>query len=150
MDCIFCKIVEGSVPSKKVFENEHVVAFHDIQPAAPVHILIIPKKHIASMNDVQQEDWHLLGEVHRAAQHIAAELGIAESGQRAGRYRDRRLDELDAVDVDHRAGRIRMAEPRPEKTPAPRSYRGIRGLKAPLCTLLQAALAPDVPSLWLS
>ncbi|WP_019532997.1 histidine triad nucleotide-binding protein [Paenibacillus ginsengihumi] len=82
MDCIFCKIVEGSVPSKKVFENEHVVAFHDIQPAAPVHILIIPKKHIASMNDVQQEDWHLLGEVHRAAQHIAAELGIAESGYR--------------------------------------------------------------------
>lgn len=82
MDCIFCKIVEGSIPSKKVFENEHVVAFHDIQPAAPVHILIIPKKHIASMNDVQQEDWHLLGEVQRAAQHIASELGIAESGYR--------------------------------------------------------------------
>ncbi len=82
MDCIFCKIVEGSVPSKKVFENEDVLAFHDIQPAAPVHVLVIPKKHIASMNEAGAEDWGLIGEVHRAAQHIARELGIAESGYR--------------------------------------------------------------------
>ncbi|KPV57139.1 MULTISPECIES: histidine triad nucleotide-binding protein [Paenibacillus] len=82
MDCIFCKIVEGSIPSKKVFENEHVVAFHDIHPAAPVHILIIPKKHIASMNDVGADDWHLLGEIHSAAQQIAKEQGVAESGYR--------------------------------------------------------------------
>lgn len=82
MDCIFCKIVEGSIPSKKVYENEHVIAFHDIQPAAPVHILIIPKKHIASMNDVAPEDWHLLGEIHKAAQEIAKEQGVAESGYR--------------------------------------------------------------------
>ncbi|AEI42660.1 histidine triad nucleotide-binding protein [Paenibacillus mucilaginosus] len=82
MDCIFCKIVEGTIPSKKVFENEQVVAFHDIQPAAPVHILIIPKKHMASMNDVQEGDWALLGEVQRAAQTIAREQGVAESGYR--------------------------------------------------------------------
>ncbi|ALS21304.1 MULTISPECIES: histidine triad nucleotide-binding protein [Paenibacillus] len=82
MDCIFCKIVEGAIPSKKVFENEHVVAFHDIQPAAPVHILIIPKKHISSMNDVESEDWYLLGEIHSAAQQIAREQGVAETGYR--------------------------------------------------------------------
>ncbi|WP_284638694.1 histidine triad nucleotide-binding protein [Paenibacillus silviterrae] len=82
MDCIFCKIVEGSIPSKKVFENEHVIAFHDIQPAAPLHLLIIPKKHIASMNDVEPEDWPLIGEIHRAAQQIAREQGITEAGYR--------------------------------------------------------------------
>lgn len=82
MDCIFCKIVEGSIPSKKAYENEHVLAFHDINPAAPVHVLIIPKKHIPTMNDVENADLFLIGEVHKAAQHIARELGIAESGYR--------------------------------------------------------------------
>ncbi|AZN40466.1 histidine triad nucleotide-binding protein [Paenibacillus albus] len=82
MDCIFCKIIEGSIPSKKVFENEHVVAFHDIQPAAPVHILLIPKKHIATMNDVTDADDTLMAELFRAARHVAAELGVAESGYR--------------------------------------------------------------------
>ncbi|MCG7407853.1 histidine triad nucleotide-binding protein [Paenibacillus sp. ACRRX] len=82
MDCIFCKIIEGSIPSKKVFENEHVVAFHDIGPKAPVHILIIPKKHIATMNDVEGEDFALIGEVHKAAQQIARETGVAETGYR--------------------------------------------------------------------
>lgn len=82
MDCIFCKIVEGAIPSKKVFENEHVIAFHDIQPAAPVHILIIPKKHISSMNDVESGDWYLLGEIHSAAQQIAKGQGIAQTGYR--------------------------------------------------------------------
>jgi histidine triad (HIT) family protein len=82
MDCIFCKIVEGSIPSKKVFENEHVLAFEDIQPAAPVHILIIPKKHIPTMNDVEKEDASLIAELFAAARHIAAERGIAEDGYR--------------------------------------------------------------------
>ncbi|OBY81067.1 histidine triad nucleotide-binding protein [Paenibacillus sp. KS1] len=82
MDCIFCKIVEGSIPSKKVYEDDTVVAFHDITPQAPVHILVIPKKHIATMNDAEGEDFDLIGDIHRAAQHIARELGIAESGYR--------------------------------------------------------------------
>lgn len=82
MDCIFCKIVEGSIPSKKVFENERVVAFQDIQPAAPVHILIIPKKHIPTMNDVTEEDTELIGELFAAARQIAKEQGIAEAGYR--------------------------------------------------------------------
>ncbi|WP_166243713.1 histidine triad nucleotide-binding protein [Paenibacillus turpanensis] len=82
MDCIFCKIVEGTIPSKKVFENEYVVAFHDIQPAAPVHILIIPKKHIPTMNDVSDEDAAVIAEIFKAARTIAKEQGIAENGYR--------------------------------------------------------------------
>ncbi|XEC96811.1 histidine triad nucleotide-binding protein [Paenibacillus tarimensis] len=82
MDCLFCKIIEGSIPSRKVYENEKVLAFHDIQPAAPVHILIIPKKHIPTMNDVTDEDGDTIAEIFAAARHIAKEQGIAESGYR--------------------------------------------------------------------
>jgi histidine triad (HIT) family protein len=82
MDCIFCKIVKGELPSSKVYENDKVVAFHDIHPAAPKHVLVIPKKHIASMNEAAEEDRELLGELFLAAKHIAQELGIAESGYR--------------------------------------------------------------------
>ncbi|MFB9325484.1 histidine triad nucleotide-binding protein [Paenibacillus aurantiacus] len=82
MDCIFCKIVEGSIPSKKVFENERILAFHDIQPAAPVHVLIIPKKHIPTMNDVSGEDDALMAEIFAVARQIAKELGVDESGYR--------------------------------------------------------------------
>ncbi|GAA3403778.1 histidine triad nucleotide-binding protein [Paenibacillus hodogayensis] len=82
MDCIFCKIVKGEIPSRKVYETDNVLAFHDIQPAAPTHALVIPKKHIASMNEAGEEDAELLGEVLLAAKRVAEELGIAESGYR--------------------------------------------------------------------
>ncbi|WP_274363254.1 histidine triad nucleotide-binding protein [Paenibacillus thermotolerans] len=82
MDCIFCKIIEGTIPSKKVLETDSVLAFHDISPAAPVHVLIIPKKHIPTMNDVKPEDLSLIGEIHQAAQQIADQLGVKESGYR--------------------------------------------------------------------
>ncbi len=82
MDCLFCKIVEGSIPSNKVFENENIVAFHDIQPAAPIHVLIIPKEHIASMNDVTPENLPIIAEIHQVAQKLAVDLSIAESGYR--------------------------------------------------------------------
>lgn len=83
MDCIFCKIIEGSIPSKKVLETDTVLAFHDIQPAAPVHVLLIPKKHIATMNDATaDEDYSIIGELHKAAQQAAAQLGVKESGYR--------------------------------------------------------------------
>lgn len=81
-DCIFCKIVEGTMPSKQVYEDELLLAFYDIAPAAKVHVLIIPKKHIATMNDVTEEDGVIIAQIHKAAQHIAKELGIAESGYR--------------------------------------------------------------------
>lgn len=82
METVFSKIIEGSIPSTKVFENERILAFYDIEPAAPVHVLIIPKKFIASMNDVTPEDLPLIGEIHAVAQQIAAELGIADTGYR--------------------------------------------------------------------
>jgi histidine triad (HIT) family protein len=82
MDCIFCKIVKGEIPSKKVFENDNVMAFHDIQPLAPAHVLVIPKKHIASMNEAEEEDKELLGEVLLTAKKVANELGIADGGYR--------------------------------------------------------------------
>ncbi|MFD0715081.1 histidine triad nucleotide-binding protein [Paenibacillus sp. GCM10027626] len=82
MSCIFCKIIAGELPSNKVFENERIVAFHDIQPAAPVHILIIPKKHIPTMNDVTAEDDALIGELFSVARQLAKQLGVDESGYR--------------------------------------------------------------------
>jgi histidine triad (HIT) family protein len=81
-DCIFCKIIDGQIPSRKVYEDDRVLAFHDIQPAAPVHILIIPKKHFASLNDAGEEDFAIIGYIHQIAQHIAKEQGVAESGYR--------------------------------------------------------------------
>ncbi|HZG77098.1 MAG TPA: histidine triad nucleotide-binding protein [Paenibacillus sp.] len=81
-DCIFCKIVEGSIPSKKVLETDTVLAFHDIQPAAPVHVLLIPKKHIPTMNDVTADDASVLGDIALAAQQVAETLGIKERGYR--------------------------------------------------------------------
>lgn len=73
MDCIFCKIVDGSIPSKKVFEDDQVFAFHDIDPKAPKHILVIPKKHIASLADAKPEDSGVLGRLLLAVAEIARE-----------------------------------------------------------------------------
>lgn len=81
-NCLFCKIIEGSIPSKKVYEDDQFVGIQDIQPAAPVHVLIIPKKHIPSINEVEQDDFVLIGELHRVAQELTKRLGIAESGYR--------------------------------------------------------------------
>lgn len=81
-DCIFCKITAGHIPAKKVYEDDLVLAFHDIQPAAPVHILVIPKKHFASMNDAQAEDFPILAHLMQVAQQIAREQGIDQTGYR--------------------------------------------------------------------
>jgi histidine triad (HIT) family protein len=82
MDCIFCKIVNGELPSKKVYEDDHVLAFHDINPIAPVHVLVVPKKHIPSILDVTEEDVPYIGAIHFAIQKVAKELGVAEEGFR--------------------------------------------------------------------
>ncbi|OEF96231.1 histidine triad nucleotide-binding protein [Desulfuribacillus alkaliarsenatis] len=82
-DCIFCKIVEGEIPSKKVYEDDMVLAFHDITPVAPVHVLIIPKKHISSILDIDESDAeNYIAKIHLAAKKIAKDLGIAENGFR--------------------------------------------------------------------
>jgi histidine triad (HIT) family protein len=81
-DCIFCKIVAGEIPSTQVYRDEQVTAFRGINPAAPVHVLIVPNRHIASVNDLTAEDEPLIGHLFSVAKQIAAEEGIAESGYR--------------------------------------------------------------------
>jgi len=80
MDCIFDKIIAGEIPSKKVYEDNFVFAFYDIHPIAPVHVLIIPKKHIESINDLEEGDVEIVGNMFLAAKKIAFDLGIAEKG----------------------------------------------------------------------
>lgn len=81
-DCIFCKIVNGEAPSKKVYEDEKMLAFLDINPLAPVHILLIPKKHIASALEVTEVDAEVIGHIFVVAAKLAKELGVAENGYR--------------------------------------------------------------------
>lgn len=80
MDCIFCKIGSGELPSKKIFEDDHCVAFYDIAPAAPVHALVIPKKHLSSI--LEADDEGLLGHLLAVARDVAKSEGLAESGFR--------------------------------------------------------------------
>ena len=81
-ECLFCKIIEGVIPSKKVYEDENVYAFCDINPVAPVHVLIVPKKHIPGTNDISREDDGLLGNMFEAARKIAKDTGVSEDGYR--------------------------------------------------------------------
>jgi histidine triad (HIT) family protein len=74
--CIFCKIVAGQIPAKKVHEDEHVLAFHDINPWAPVHILLVPKRHISSMADVTDADHDLMGRLMTLGPKLMAQLGV--------------------------------------------------------------------------
>ena len=76
MDCLFCKIAAGEIPSKKAFENENIYAFYDIAPQAPVHILVIPKKHLASMDEVNADNSALVSEIFENIPKIAKEAGI--------------------------------------------------------------------------
>lgn len=82
MDCIFCRIADGSLPANIVYEDEDVVAFRDINPVAPVHMLVIPRKHIASVNALEEQDALLAGKLLLTARRLAAELGFAENGFR--------------------------------------------------------------------
>jgi len=82
MDCLFCKIIEGAIPAQKVYDDDDVLAFLDINPVAPEHILVIPKKHIAKMSELQEEDAPLMGKVMHVAAKVAEERGMAESGYR--------------------------------------------------------------------
>ena len=81
-DCIFCKIAAGAIPASIVYQTDDVVAFRDLNPQAPTHILVIPKKHIATTNDIAVADVALIGNMHLAAKHVAKEEGIADSGYR--------------------------------------------------------------------
>ena len=81
-DCLFCKIIAGEIPSTKVYEDEYVYAFNDIAPQAPKHIIIIPKEHISSTNEINADNMQLVGRVFAAAAVIAKEQGFSENGYR--------------------------------------------------------------------
>ena len=80
-ECLFCRIISGEIPAKKVYEDEHTFAFEDIDPQAPTHVLIIPKKHVRGLKEAQAEDAELIGRLHLAAAAIGRQRGI-EDGYR--------------------------------------------------------------------
>ena len=79
-DCLFCKIIKGEIPSTKVYEDDEILAFNDINPAAPIHILVIPKKHITSLVHMEKEDEAIVGKIYGVINKIAEEKGFKESG----------------------------------------------------------------------
>lgn len=81
-DCIFCKIVKGDIPCDKVYEDDKVIAFNDINPASPIHVLIIPKEHITSVNDVNEGNQHIISHIFITIGKIAKELNIDSEGYR--------------------------------------------------------------------
>ena len=81
-DCLFCKIIKGDIPSDKVYEDVEILAFKDINPAAPIHILVIPKKHISSLIDIEPEDEMLIGKIYSVINKIAEQQGVKEKGYR--------------------------------------------------------------------
>ncbi len=81
-ECIFCDIVEGTIPTKKIHEDDSVIAFEDINPQAPVHLLVIPKQHVTSLADIQETDATLMGRIMVVATKMARERGLEENGFR--------------------------------------------------------------------
>jgi histidine triad (HIT) family protein len=80
--CLFCRIIQREIPGQIVHEDEHVIAFKDIHPVAPVHVLICPRKHIPSLNDLAPEDRALTGEIFQAAKNLAERFGVKDEGWR--------------------------------------------------------------------
>jgi histidine triad (HIT) family protein len=81
-ECVFCKIINKEIPAQIIYEDEEILAFEDIKPITPVHILIIPKKHIPDLTALTEEDAHLIGRIHLVALKIAEEKGLTEKGFR--------------------------------------------------------------------
>lgn len=82
-DCLFCRILNGDIPADVIYESDSAIAFRDINPKAPTHVLIIPRKHIATINDIGDADERLVGSLYSAAKQIAAQEGFSEEGYRA-------------------------------------------------------------------
>lgn len=83
MDCIFCKIIKSEIPTEIIYKDKEIIAFNDIHPRAPIHQLIVPKKHIATLNDLTEEESTLVGHMLIIARRLAVESDIATSGYRA-------------------------------------------------------------------
>ena len=82
-DCLFCKILAGDIPADIIYESDTAIAFRDINPQAPTHVLVIPRKHISTINDITTDDQAIVGSLYLAAKEIAAAEGIADAGYRA-------------------------------------------------------------------
>lgn len=82
MDCLFCKILSGEIPAELVYESDTAVAFRDINPQAPTHVLVIPRKHVSTINEIGEDDQAMIGSLFTAAKKIAEQEGIAEDGYR--------------------------------------------------------------------
>ena len=82
MDCLFCKLVKGEIPATILYQDEDVIAFEDIMPQAPTHFLVIPKRHIATLNDLTEEDASLVGKLQVTAAKVAKQKGISDDGYR--------------------------------------------------------------------
>jgi histidine triad (HIT) family protein len=82
MDCLFCKIRDGQIPAKMAHQDDRAIAFHDVNPQAPLHALVVPRKHIATLNDLTDEDGGLIGHLFVIAARLAREAGHAETGYR--------------------------------------------------------------------
>lgn len=81
-DCIFCKIINKEIPSQILYEDEEIIAFKDIEPVAPVHVLVVPKKHISSVMDLSDGDNAIIGKIYSVIKKLAVELGVNDSGFR--------------------------------------------------------------------
>lgn len=81
-ECIFCKIVKGEIPSKKLYEDDKVIAFHDINPEAPIHFLVVPKEHIESLNSMNEENFDVIAHIFKVINKLVKEEKIADSGYR--------------------------------------------------------------------
>jgi histidine triad (HIT) family protein len=82
-DCLFCKILNGDIPADLVYESDSAIAFRDISPQAPTHVLVIPRKHIATINDLGEDDQEIVGSLYLAAKDIARAEGLSDEGYRA-------------------------------------------------------------------
>ena len=82
-DCLFCKILNGDIPADIVYESDSAIAFRDVNPQAPTHVLVIPRKHVATINDLNEEDQEIVGSLYLAAKDIARAEGISDEGYRA-------------------------------------------------------------------
>jgi len=98
MDCVFCQIIDKKIPAEIVYEDDRLLAFKDIEPVAPVHLLFVPKKHIPTINHIELLDKELIGELFLTAKKIAREQGVVETGYRllfnVGKDADQTVDHL--------------------------------------------------------
>jgi histidine triad (HIT) family protein len=82
-DCLFCKILNGDIPADIIYESDSAIAFRDVNPQAPTHVLVIPRKHVATINDLNEEDQEIVGSLYLAAKDIARAEGLSDEGYRA-------------------------------------------------------------------